>query len=120
MEFKTRHFGFKVKNLKESLDYFKKNGYKIFYDKEEYWEEFGKLKIIKLKKKETPDIELVKTDSKNYQGHLCFEVQILNDFYKKFKNKYDFIVKPRVSIDKKVKICFYKHNNILYEVVEVL
>ena len=117
-----RHFGFKVESLEASSKFYLENGYEIYYDENEHWEEFGELAIIKLKKNNEPSIELIKTDSNLYKSHLCFEVNDVDFFYRDNNEKYKFIVKPVISNDGSVKVCFYESvkSCLLFEAVEVI
>ena len=118
MQFKIRHFGFKVDDLSKSLKYYIGEGYTEYYNETEFWKEFGVLEIIKLKKKNVPNIELIKTNSITYNNHLCFEINDIDDFYNINKNNYKFIVKPKMCDSGNVKVGFYISNNLLFEVVE--
>jgi catechol 2,3-dioxygenase-like lactoylglutathione lyase family enzyme len=121
-----RHFGIYVKNYDESLDFYKKIGFEVFYEKIENWKkDFGILKIAKLKSKDGKVLELIyKNSNDKYlcDSHIAFTVINLNVVYKQLKKMgICFIIKPKLSPDKSVKVAFcLDPNGLKIELVEDL
>lgn len=121
-----KHAGFYVNELYLSVNFFIDLGLKIYYLANEDWgKDLGKLLIVKMKDDLGNVIELLNNGSNNLihaNSHIALTVENLENISNKLiAKKFKFIVNPRLSPNKSVKVAFCKDpNGIIVELVEVL
>tara|TARA_B100001123_G_C14932263_1_gene876235 strand:+ start:197 stop:628 length:432 start_codon:yes stop_codon:yes gene_type:complete len=143
MNSEFRHIGIAVKNIEDSLFFYKKYfGFKIEKDLiegGEYLQKFLKIKNIKartiklINKNSNVRLELLKFEKVNQNTHdiqisdfglthFSLTIDDIDNFYSTFiKNNIFCLSEPIISVDKKTKAMFCKDpNGVLIELVEVL
>lgn len=118
-----RHVGFYINELYLSINFFIDLGFKICYLANEDWgEDLGKLLIVKMKDNLGNVIELINNSNKCIpdNSHLSLTVENLDNISKNLKSKgVEFIVNPRLSPNKSVRLAFCKDpNGIIIELVQ--
>jgi catechol 2,3-dioxygenase-like lactoylglutathione lyase family enzyme len=120
-----RHVGFRVKDLDESVKFYRKLGYDIFYNKTEDWTgTFGIQKIIKMKYVGNSCcdevIELI--EDKNVENSYFKSAHVAINVYGEGqldKLEFDWFIAPRKSPDGSVRLAFLKDpDGYLIELVE--
>lgn len=124
-----RHFGIYVKPDKfdKSKQFYLDLGLEVIYEKKEDWgDPLDTLNVVKFKIEDTI-FEVIGTDNPylmyqyDYNSHVAFSVDNLEEVYNKLKDKTNFYVKPRLSPDKNNKVAFcVDPNDFIIELVEEL
>lgn len=121
----VRHVGINVVNLKRSVNFYKKFGFKIIYAQKEEWDSI--LYIVKMELGGFV-LELVydknKTELVNQSVHLCFGVSSLFDLHYTFlndlKEDVSIVLGPIESPTKKTNVMFIRDfNNLTLEISEL-
>lgn len=116
---KIRHIGIKTIKFDETIDFYKKLGFKEIYRAVERWETWGYLEIVKLAQNDCC-IEIIKKATKyeNYYNniHLCLQVKDLKSIYNNLEEKQKYI-QPTTKFTVLVAFC-KDPNDFMIELVE--
>ncbi len=128
--FLIRHFGWNVINLEKSVEFYEKLGLQLIYRQDEEWGKYyPTMRIAKMKDPNGSILEFIELKREHfrkykysYESHICFTVDDLDHTEKELtKIGIGFVVSPRLSPDKSVKVGFcLDPNGYRVELVEVL